>query len=720
MSVCVVFAQDAKPMKIKYAGNLLERSHQVDKKCAARTQAEAVITEDFAKFAKGTEDAPDNENIGSNGTIPDEYTQTPGWKGEGVYQAGGVAYIGMYQSSRKDVLGYISTPEINLSANNGFFTVSFRAKSSKADGDNIKIQNFITGAYFDESDTEVSITNEWKEYKVQLNAGNAQSYIKFSSSSAEWYVDDIKIACDGVACPDGMKVTGYKGTEATLNWNAVEGADYYVYNLFYFSMDTYKYEYLKKDERVDGTSVTVTGLDRKETYFWQVATVRDGMQSAYSDKMTIKITKQAPETYQPTDYDGTQFTAKWDDLGEGSQYQLDVYSYKNGGTYDAEKVPFLETTVTTTSYLVTGLDENTIYYYTVQGTTGEGELTLTSNELQVLPNIEAPKVAEATEVTNNSFVANWNTVKRANKYLATVYKEHTATIDGEYALADGNFESYETEETSNLTLPRETGAGMWYINYVASKDGCIGIDNSLVHVLGYGYMYSPMYDLTPFDGKASFDITLSSDDATHAIISLAVLGIGNTLNEVESYKVSISKDMTTKHVEFTKGTKQCCVLIHIENGYYLYIKDLKLSVNMAKGSKIEIPFDSKIVNADEQQCFPVNDIEIEESDRLSYDVIAALSNDEIYVESPKSERMYVNIATSVKDIQTSAKPSVRVYGNELYVGNPNAEDVEVFNINGMKVFADRSGKTDVKANISGSGIYIVKVGDKVTKVCVGK
>ena len=133
-------------------------------------------------------------------------------------------------------------------------------------------------------------------------------------------------------------------------------------------METFKYEYLKKDERVDGTSVTVTGLDSKETYFWQVATVKDDMQSAYSDQSTIKITKQAPETYQPTDYDGTQFTASWEDLGEGSQYKLSVYSYINGGTYYEERVPFLEQTVSTNSFLVTGLDENTIYYYTVQGT----------------------------------------------------------------------------------------------------------------------------------------------------------------------------------------------------------------------------------------------------------------------------------------------------------------------------------------------------------------
>lgn len=709
----MVFAQDAKPFKAKYMGNMLGRSLQTNLRSVAKTSAEAAITEDFSKFTKGTEEAPDNEDLGNNGTIPEDYTQTPGWQGAGVYQAGGVAYIGMDNSGTK---GYLSTPEMDLSANNGFFTISFRAKSTKAEGDQIYIQNFVTGAYFNESSTNINITNEWKEYTVQLNAGTSTSYIKLNSTSAEWYIDDIKVACDGLPCPEGLAVTGYKGTEATLNWNAVEGADYYVYNLFYFSMETFKYEYQKKDERVDGTSVTVTGLDSKETYFWQVATVKDGMQSAYSDQSTIKITKQAPETYQPTDYDGTQFTASWEDLGEGSQYKLSVYSYINGGTYYEERVPFLEQTVSTNSFLVTGLDENTIYYYTVQGTMQDGEITMISKELQVRPNIEAPQVAEATEVTSNSFVANWNTVKRANLYLATVYKEHTATADGEYVLANGNFESYTPQETSNLTLPRETGAGMWYINYVASGDGYIAIDNSYRYVLGYGYMYSPMYDLAQFDGKASLDITLASDDATSATISLAELSTGDVLNEFEKHTVPVSKEMTTHHIEFSKGTEQCCVLIHFDFGYYLNIKDLKLTVNMTEGGKIEIPFDSKEIDATEEQCFPVNNIEIEESDRLSYDVIAALSNEEIYVESPKSERMYVDIATSIKDINMSAKPTVRINGDELYVENPDSENVEVFNAEGVKLLENKSGNTVVKTRIPYPGIYIVKVGNKVTKV----
>lgn len=721
MCACMVSAQDTMPFQAKFFGNLLERNYRSGQSVARATAedaAEAVIAEDFSKFTKGTEETPDAADLcGDNGAIPEEYTQMPGWEGMGVYQAGGVAYIGMYDSYGREETGYLMTPKADLSANGGFFTVSFRAKSVRSNGDILTLMNLMPGSYSALSKTDINITSEWQDFSVQLSAGAEQSYIQFYSSFGEWFIDDVKVTCDGVPWPEGMNVTGYKGTEATLHWNAVEGADYYVYNLYYFSMDTYKYEYLKKDERVDGTSVTVTGLDSKETYFWQVATVMDGKQSAYTDNMTIKITLGAPVTYQPEDYDGTQFTASWDAVGEGSTYLLKVYSYINGGTFDAEMVPFLEETVTETSYLVTGLDENTIYYYTVQATTGEGEISMTSPEMQVMPEIETPAVTEATEVTENSFVANWTAVKMANKYLATVYKEHTAEADEEYALTDANLESYEPETTYGLTLPRETGAFQWYINVVTTKDGYVGIDNSMAHLLGNGYMYSPLYDLTAFDGKASLDITMSSDDASYAIVSIAVLGEGDVLEEIESYDVPVTSEMTTQHVEFTKGTEKCCVLIHIGDGYNLFFKDFKLTVDMAKGSKVEVPFDNKIVEASEEQNFAVENIEIGKGDRLSYDVMAALVNDEIYVESALSERMYVELKSSVAENEAAARPAVRVSGNELCVENPDAAGVEVFTVAGAKVFSDNSGDAVVRTMLSGKGVYLVKVGDTVTKVC---
>lgn len=55
MCACMVFAQDAKPFKAKYMGNMLGRSLQTNLRSVAKTSVEAAITEDFSKFTKGTE-----------------------------------------------------------------------------------------------------------------------------------------------------------------------------------------------------------------------------------------------------------------------------------------------------------------------------------------------------------------------------------------------------------------------------------------------------------------------------------------------------------------------------------------------------------------------------------------------------------------------------------------------------------------------------------------
>ena len=96
--------------------------------CAMMHSA-VVLTEDFSKFTKGTDTAPDMENavINSEGKVPDEMTLSPGWTGQNVYQAGGTAYIALGETSN------LITPVLDLSANGGSYIVKFRAK---ADADN--------------------------------------------------------------------------------------------------------------------------------------------------------------------------------------------------------------------------------------------------------------------------------------------------------------------------------------------------------------------------------------------------------------------------------------------------------------------------------------------------------------------------------------------------------------------------------------------------------
>ena len=98
---------------------------------AVSTKADAtmLLEEDFSRFTAGSEATPDATDISDvdTGAIADSYTATPGWYGAAVYQAGGCAYIGMFDFGYGDEPGYIQLPIMEgLST----YEVTFRARSA--------------------------------------------------------------------------------------------------------------------------------------------------------------------------------------------------------------------------------------------------------------------------------------------------------------------------------------------------------------------------------------------------------------------------------------------------------------------------------------------------------------------------------------------------------------------------------------------------------------
>lgn len=90
------------------------------------------LSENFNLFSAGT------ANSGANSTDVsaslNTYTQTTGWTGSKVYQAGGTAKMGS-----SSALGYIVTPQIDLSNNSGNFNLSFNAVAWSGDATELKI-----------------------------------------------------------------------------------------------------------------------------------------------------------------------------------------------------------------------------------------------------------------------------------------------------------------------------------------------------------------------------------------------------------------------------------------------------------------------------------------------------------------------------------------------------------------------------------------------------
>ena len=687
----------------------------------ANAPADAIIWEDFAKFTEGSEASPGTVEVADQqGNIPSSMTQMPGWAGYGIFQAGGVAYVGFFEGSYGTETGFLSTPTGDFSANNGAVTIKFRAKCNNAEGDEVYVLLLQPGEQYASSSSTVMLTNEWAEYSVQLDKGTEASFIQMYTYNHDWFLDDFQILPEGMSSPANVRVTSYKGTEATVTWDAIDGATY-LYNLLYADPETGSTMVEKENVAVDENTVTLTDLDPSITYGVQVAAKKDGVQSPFSGITVLEPTLEGPTPIAPTDYDGTSFTASWNALENAESYTLYVVHSESDGWYETTVIDQQKET-TETSYKVTGLDPTIVYSFAVQAKMKDGEVTALSDLMKVSPTIEAPVAKEATEVTANSFVANWSESKSATHYQVTAYKEHTALTAGEYAVANADLSNTESTGTLDMpeslwqayTLPAESGAFDWYISMVAVMDGAIGLDNAYAALFGASFMYSPLFDLTPFGNKASFDITLASADATGAIIALAYVDEDNYLQEIESFEVPVSSTMTKQHVEFTKGGEDVCVLVYAVDGTYLMFQDFKLTVDMPKDSKIELPYNRSLTEG--ELSYKFENVVVEDGDRIGYDVIAAMLTDTDQFVSEPSNRIWVNLSGSVEGLKMQEAPVVYMNGNELNVENPNAAEVTVYNMAGVKVFSDNSGEAVVRTQLDMRGAYIVKVGNAVVKV----
>lgn len=413
----------------------MAQTKPVQKKISAEGEkpAGAVIWEDFSKFTAGSEETPDATEVNdlSTGAIPDELTLTPGWQGRGVKQAGGVAYVGTYDEYGWDETGYLKTSSADLSANGGVCTVRFRARSASAEGDEVAVQLANpTNTYLDQQ--RVQLTTEWQDYEVKLNNGTADAFIHFYSVWHEWYVDDIAVLTEGIPSPENLHVTSYKGYESTFAWSPTDEAEKYKVQVYYWNTTQKEYIYVVDGEETTDTLYRVTDLDPEETYFVKVAAVQGTSVSAYSESMTIMPVLAAPTPITPTDYDGNSFTAAWQPYEDADYYVLNVYCYQQDSSLPLP-ISFIENLqVDSTSYFVDDLPGSYIFYFTVYVVRNDGEISMKSREMPVLPIIEAPVAGEATEVTSNSFVANWTPVTYANTYQVNVYREHTATADEVY------------------------------------------------------------------------------------------------------------------------------------------------------------------------------------------------------------------------------------------------------------------------------------------------
>ena len=116
----------------------------------------------------------------------DQYTQMPGWTGDWVYPSTGKVKVGKSAEA-----GYIQTPALDLSGNNGQFTVTFDAKAWNNDATSLIVA--VDGVPYT---VEGLSTSTFNTFTVPFSGGTSATVVKFQgfqASHGRFFLDNVII-----------------------------------------------------------------------------------------------------------------------------------------------------------------------------------------------------------------------------------------------------------------------------------------------------------------------------------------------------------------------------------------------------------------------------------------------------------------------------------------------------------------------------------------------
>jgi len=150
-----------------------------------------VLSEDFSAIS--------DSSTTSIANSLNQYTQMPGWTGDWVYPSTGKVRVGKSQEG-----GFIMTPALDLSGNNGGFTVSFDIKAWNNDQTKMYVE--INGI---DNLVEGLSTTQFTTFNLMFTGGTSATTIKFKSyqaTKARFFIDNI-VVTSVTAGPDTVGPT---------------------------------------------------------------------------------------------------------------------------------------------------------------------------------------------------------------------------------------------------------------------------------------------------------------------------------------------------------------------------------------------------------------------------------------------------------------------------------------------------------------------------------
>lgn len=431
----------------------------------------------------------------------------------------------------------------------------------------------------------------------------------------------------------------------------------------------------------------------------------------------------APAVNQPTNADGTSFTATWEAVTGATKYFIDVYSYNAAG----DKVMFIENQeCTTTSYKVEGLDAATTYYFVVRAANETG-VSGNSEEIEVVEYISelaAPVVKIASCDEEGNFTATWDAVRKAESYTVTVFKEETLAeaaeanvlVEDFNVFTSGSMTSIEYIYDRHLAALNEPG---WTGYNMACINGAIGITP-------YGsdaYLVTPALDLSGNDGKIKVVINMCANNVgsfkTGDEVNFTLVDAED--NESGPVKVTIDQlGFADYTVNLNGGTAATKIKISSATNNKIFIDNIEVKqlkpagfVNTTTYLQAETEATSYTGKVEFAQGVEYKLVAVANSRTVSAGAVSGIS-------SPASDAVTISGTSGIGNVADSAEAvTIAKSGHGVItVTTPAATTVEIYDIAGRLVTAQPVAEGTTSLSVNASGLVIVKAGAKVAKIAL--
>ena len=388
----------------------------------------------------------------------------------------------------------------------------------------------------------------------------------------------------------------------------------------------------------------------------------------------------------------------------------------------------------TVGFEVNGLDPDTDYTYSVKSV--NSDFTSAASDEQEVYAVSIPTALPATNITANSYTANWTSHKKVDFYRVDQLQQTVIDKDTkDYVMLDEDFSKvtssfteadlldgfYEEGERTSGYMPLDdiTKIAGWKASSTVRVNGWLG-GNEAKQGSGTiaGAIVTPTIDLSHNEGACN--------------ISLRVWG-----SEGDWLIIQGSNPASLATIEFPKGggivektiTMPLCTskeqLTFYSNNYKVFLIDyIKITQDVKAGDKVTTITGSVLTEDADTKSMVMTNPSFSDGHDVLYRVTAmrydkdSQESHKYYSTSTPSDLMLVKNPnpSGIGSVEAAAENVAGVEGG-IVVNAANATTVNVFNLSGQLVASKACGNGHAFVSVA-PGVYVVKTNSTAAKVVV--